>query len=77
MMAGANAGRIVSISRSPSPLGLQWKVANVARGTGFTLDPAITLDTPVWLTSTPPQPWLYRDATITSFNAVSIKNKVI
>jgi hypothetical protein len=46
---------------------LQWKVAN-ADATALILDPTVTLNTPTWITGSPPEPWLYRDATITSFN---------
>ena len=76
MMAGENRGAIVSTSKSPSPLGLQWKVSN-ADGNGHTFDPAITLNTPAWITSTPPEPWLYRDATITRFNAASHEHTLV
>jgi len=48
MVAGTSKGLIASSSRSPSPLGLQWRASN---GTAFVLDLAITLDTPTWLTS--------------------------
>ena len=75
-MAVENRGVIVSTSQSPSPLGLQWFAPNAA-GTKLILDPAITLDTPAWITGSPPEPWLYRDATITSFNAASHEHTLV
>ena len=48
-----------------------------AAGTKFILDPAITLDTPAWITGSPPEPWLYRDATITRFNAASHEHTLV
>jgi len=67
MMAGKSRGAITSTSQSPSSLGLHWEVAN-ADATALILDPTVTLNTPTWITGSPPEPWLYRDATITSFN---------
>jgi len=76
MMAGKNRGVIISTSPSPSPLGLQWKVWNTT-ATEHIVDPAITLDTPAWIIGSPPEPWLHRDATITSFSAASHEHTLV
>ena len=76
MMNGWNRGTIVSASKSPSPLGLQWKAPNAAY-TKHVIDPAITLDALTWRTGSPPAPWIYRDATITSFNAASHEHTLV
>ena len=55
---------------------MQWQVWNAASAK-FTLDPAVTLNTPTWITGSPPEPWLYRDATITSFNAASHEHTLV
>jgi hypothetical protein len=56
-MVGKHDGYLCSNSRSPSPLGLQWRVFNVnaTRATPwkFALDPAVTLGTPTWIIGPP------------------------
>ena len=74
MMAGKNAGWIASTSPSPSPLGLQWKVSG---DTKWDLDPAVTLATPTWLTGSPPDDWILRDARVESYNEESHEHKLI
>ena len=75
MVAGNNCGTIASSMSSPSPLQLKWKVSD---GTyGWTLDPAITLATPTWITGSPPAPWTRRDVTVTAYNEASHEHTVV
>ena len=74
MTAGKDMGWIGSTSHSPSPLGLQWQVYD---GTKHVLDPAVTLATPAWLTGSPPDDWIFRDARVESYNAESHEHKLI
>ena len=74
MTAGDHNGWIISTSRSPSPLGLQWQVDD---GTKWALDPAVTLATPTWLTGSPPDDWIFRDARVESYNEESHEHKLI
>ena len=74
MAAGKSDGAVVSTSRSPSPLGLQWCVFN---GTKLVLNPTVTLDTPTWITGSPPAPWILRDATVAGFNEASHEHTVV
>lgn len=74
MREGANMGWIVSFSQSPSPLMLQWEVDN---GTEYVLDPAVTLATPTWITGSPLDDWIFRDARVESYNTESHEHKLI
>ena len=74
MTAGNHTGWIGSTSNSPSPLGLQWQVYD---GTKIVLDPAVTLATPTWLTGSPPDDWILRDATVESYNEESHEHKLV
>ena len=67
-------GWIMTTSQSPSPLGLQWKVSD---GTKLVLEPAVTLATPTWLTGSPPDDWILRDATVESYNEESHERKLL
>ena len=74
MSAGNHTGWIGSTSNSPSPLDLQWQVDD---GTKWALDPAVTLATPTWLTGSPPDDWIFRDARVESYNEESHEHKLI
>ena len=73
MVSGRNSGWICSSSQSPSPLSFQWEVDWPVT----ILDPAVTLDTPTWLTGSPPEPWLNCDATVESYNEASHEHTLV
>jgi hypothetical protein len=56
---------------------LQWKVHVLYPEVEYILDPAITLNTPTWLTGSPPAPWTRRDATVASFNKLTHAHTLI
>ena len=53
---------------------MQWGVSD---GTKHALDPAVTLATPTWLTGSPPDDWIFRDARVESYNTESHEHKLI
>ena len=46
-------------------------------GTKWALDPAVTLATPTWITGSPPDDWIFRDARVESYNEESHEHKLI
>ena len=74
MVAGTSMGWLAAGSPSPSPIGVRLGVHD---GTKLVFDPAITLGTPTWITGTPPEPWIFRDARIESYNMGSHEHKLI
>ena len=48
-----------------------------ALGSQVPVDPAINVDTPVWIAGSPPVPWVYREAVVEAFCEGSNEHKLV